>query len=186
MANINLLPWREEAKQQQQKKFNLSATVILLLAVVIVVVVSYVIEQALINQQQRNQTLKNEISLVDKKIGTIVRLKQAKKDLSNRVLLIEQLQNNRNLSTHLLDDLAKIISPGVYLNKVERRGDTIWLAGLSESNNHLANMLRNVEKSPWFQSPLLQQINLNTNAPRQLNSFSLRMGIQKTHVRESP
>ncbi|NRA61124.1 MAG: PilN domain-containing protein [Psychrobium sp.] len=177
MARINLLPWRNEVKQQRQKQFNMAATFILLLAVIFVVLLSYMADLTLVNQQQRNQYLQQEISILDKKIVEIVRLKQIKKDLSHRVLLIEQLQNSRNLSTHLLDELAKIISPGVYLNKVARKGDIMWLEGLSESNSHLANMIRNVEKSLWYQNPLLQQINLNSDAPRQLNSFSLRMDI---------
>jgi len=180
MATINLLPWREEAKQARQKQFNVMAAGSFAAAVLIAVLVTYLIDDAISLQNERNQYIQNEIVLVDQKLKEIEQLRQAKDNLKKRMDLIERLQNTRNLSTHLLDTIASVISPGVYLDSVERKGNSLWVKGLAESNNHLANMLRNIENSQWLTNPLVQHIKIESSAVRQLNSFSLRVDVNTT------
>ena len=177
MANINLLPWREEAKKKRQDEFNLMAGSSFVAAALIAVLVVYFIDEAIALQDRKNNYIQSEIVVVDKKIKEIKQLREAKSNLKKRMDLIERLQNTRNLSTHLLDSLATVISPGVYLSKVERKGNSVWINGLAESNNHLANMLRNIENSKWFKNPLVQQINTQKEQVRQLNFFSLRVEV---------
>lgn len=180
MANINLLPWREEEKIRRQNEFNMFAGVALVLGVVCAIIFSMLLDSELELQAKKNAYLKKETAVLDRKIVQIKKLRQSKVDLKKRMDLIERLQNARSLSTHILDSLAKLISPGVYLNKVERRGNTLWIEGLTESNNHLANMLRNFENSQWFKDPLVKQIDLQQGSSRQLNQFSLRVDINST------
>jgi len=180
MANINLLPWREEAKLRRQNEFNMYAGFALLLGILFSIVFSMLLDSEFDLQKQKNAYLKTETSILDRKIVEIKKLREAKVDLKKRMDLIERLQNARSLSTHLLDSLAKLISPGVYLDVVERRGNTLWIDGLTESNNHLANMLRNFENSQWFKDPLVKQIDLQQGGARQLNKFSLRVDINST------
>lgn len=177
MATINLLPWREEAKRQRQTQFNIMAGATFAVAALIVVLVTTLIDNSIALQEKKNQYIKNEIVIVDHKIKEIKQLRQAKENLKKRMNLIERLQNTRNLSTHLLDSIASVIAPGVYLSSVERHGETISFKGLAESNNHLANMLRNIENSQWLKNPLVQHINAKNDEVRQLNSFSLRVDI---------
>jgi len=177
MATINLLPWREEAKQARQNQFNMMAGATFVGAALIIVLVIYLIDSAISLQNKKNQYIKNEIAVVDHKIKEITLLREAKNNLKKRMDLIERLQNIRNLSTHLLDTIAAVIAPGVYLDSVERKGNSIWIKGLAESNNHLANMLRNIENSQWLKNPLVQQISAENNAVRQLNRFELRVDV---------
>jgi len=177
MATINLLPWREEAKRQRQIQFNAMAGVSFAVAALIVLLVTTVIDNSIVLQQEKNQYVKQEILTVDQKIKEIKELRQAKNDLRERMDLIERLQNTRNLSTHLLDSIAAVIAPGVYLSSISRNGGTISFKGLAESNNHLANMLRNIENSQWLRNPLLQHINVENGKVRLLNSFSLRVDV---------
>ncbi len=180
MANINLLPWREEAKLRRQNEFNMFAGVSLAVGVLCAIVLSVMIDGELDLQAQKNNFLKSEIAIIDGKISAIKELRKTKVDLKKRMDLIERLQNARSLSTHLLDSLAKLMVPGVYLESVQRKGNTLWIDGLTESNNHLANMLRNFENSQWFKDPLVKQIDLQKNSLRQLNKFSLRVDINST------
>lgn len=180
MANINLLPWREEEKLKRQNEFNMFAGFALLVGVLCAIVLSLMLDNELELQSSKNTYLKNETAIIDGKIVEIRELRKAKTDLKKRMDLIERLQNARSLSTHLLDSLAKLMSPGVYLESVERRNNTLWIEGLTESNNHLANMLRNFENSQWFKDPLVRQIDLQEDSLRQLNKFSLRVDINST------
>jgi len=177
MATINLLPWREEAKRKRQTQFNMMAGCAFLVATLIIILVATLIDNSVELQLQKNQYVQSEISIVDQKIKEIKQLRQAKDDLKKRMDLIERLQNTRSLSTRLLDSIASVNAPGVYLSSVKRNGSSISFSGLAESNNHLANMLRNIENSQWLKNPLVQHINAKTDEIRQLNSFSLRVDI---------
>jgi len=177
MANINLLPWREEAKLRKQNEFNMFAGFALLVGILCAIVLSMMLDSELALQSSKSKYIQAEISIIDGKIREIKALRKAKLDLKKRMDLIERLQNARSLSTHLLDSLAKLMAPGVYLESVQRRDNTLWIEGLTESNNHLANMLRNFENSQWFKDPLVKQIDLQKNSLRQLNKFSLRVDI---------
>jgi type IV pilus assembly protein PilN len=177
MPTINLLPWREKAKQQREQKFYAVLGGAFLVALLIVGGVMQVIGSQIELQQTKNDYLNQEIAIVNQQIAEIKALRETKANLKKRMDLVERLQNTRNLPTYLFDSLAKIVSPGVYLERVERKGGTIWIQGLSESNNHLANTIRNVETSPWYRNPLLQNINARQDRLRQLNKFSMRIEI---------
>ncbi len=177
MANINLLPWREEAKLKRQHEFNMFAAFAFLVGVFFTIAISVLLDNELALQSQKNAYLKDEIAIINGQISEIRELRKTKSDLKKRMDLIERLQNARSLSTHLLDSLAKLMVPGVYLEQVERKGNTLWIEGLTESNNHLANLLRNFENSQWYKDPLVKQIDLQEGSLRQLNKFSLRVDV---------
>jgi len=185
MANINLLPWREEAKLKRQHEFNMFAAFAFLFGVFFAIVISVLLDNQLALQAQKNAYLKDEIAIINGQILEIRELRKTKADLKKRMDLIERLQNARSLSTHLLDSLAKLMVPGVYLEQVERKGNTLWIEGLTESNNHLANLLRNFENSQWYKDPLVKQIDLQEGSLRQLNKFSLRVDVNLNIAQEA-
>ncbi|OIQ48658.1 MAG: hypothetical protein BM565_00600 [Gammaproteobacteria bacterium MedPE] len=180
MANINLLPWREEAKLKKQHEFNMYVAFAFLVGLLFAVVISLMLDGELELQAKKNAYLKDEIAIINGQISEIRELRKTKSDLKKRMDLIERLQNARSLSTHLLDSLAKLMVPGVYLEQVERKGNTLWIEGLTESNNHLANLLRNFENSQWYKDPLVKQIDLQEGSLRQLNKFSLRVDVNSS------
>lgn len=178
MANINLLPWREQANQKRQQQFVAVIMGMVMLSVLIVVATLKFIEFRIEIQEERNQFLLQQQAILDQKIAEIKELKELKANLERRMRLVERLQNARNLPTYLLDELARIVAPGVYLSSVERKGRNLWINGKSESNNHLANMLRNVEESKWFGDSMIEQIETQDDEFRKLNNFSLRISIK--------
>lgn len=180
MANINLLPWREEAKLKRQHEFNMYAAFAFLVGLLFAVVISLMLDGELELQAKKNAYLKDEIAIINGQISEIRELRKTKSDLKKRMDLIERLQNARSLSTHLLDSLAKLMVPGVYLEQVERKGNTLWIEGLTESNNHLTNLLRNFENSQWYKDPFVKQIDLQEGSLRQLNKFSMRVDVNSS------
>ncbi|MFP3830705.1 PilN domain-containing protein, partial [Pseudomonas sp. SIMBA_021] len=74
-------------------------------------------------------------------------LDKRKENLQQRMRLIEELQSSRNLGTQIMDEVTKIVPQGIYLTKLERRGNQIYVLGRSESNNRLSTMIRQVQSS---------------------------------------
>ena len=177
MANINLLPWREEAREKQKRDFiGILALVFLVTSLLVYLFISY-LELVTDDQRQRNRYLQSEISLLDAQIAEIKKITERKKDIERRTEIILGLQQSRNLPTHVLDELVRIVPPGIYLSNIEKKGSILWIEGRSESNNNVANMMRKIAASVWLQDPNMQSIVAQNEELRQLQRFTLRVTI---------
>lgn len=178
MAHINLLPWREEAEKVKQREFFTSITAVALCAFAIVFLVSQIYQMRIDGQNSRNQFLKNEIQILDARISQIKTLNEKKSELQKRTAVVEQLQRSRNVGTQVLDEIAKVVPSGIYLIKMEKQGNSLQLFGKSESNNHLANMIRKIESSDLFTDAVLDSITANDAQSKLLSDFKMRVRIK--------
>jgi len=178
VAHINLLPWREEAEKAKQREYFTLLTAVALGAFAVVFLVGQFYQMRVDGQNARNQFLKNEIQILDAKISQIKTLNEKKADLQKRISVVEQLQRSRNVGTQVLDEIAKIVPTGVYLTKMEKQGSNLQLLGKSESNNHLANMIRKIESSDLFDDAILESITANDAQSKLLSDFKMKVRIR--------
>ena len=72
---------------------------------------------------------------------------------------MEDLQSDRTIPVHLFDELVKMTPEGVYLDKLEQRDMQVTLTGKAQSNERVAEFLRNLsDGSPWLEKPQLEEI----------------------------
>jgi type IV pilus assembly protein PilN len=178
MAYINLLPWREEAEKAKQRAFFTVLTVVALSAFAVVFLVSQFYQMRIDGQTTRNQFLKNEIQVLDIRIAKIKSLNEKKKELEKRTSVVEQLQRSRNVGTQVLDEIAKVVPNGIYLTQLEKQDNSLNIIGKSESNNHLANMIREIERSDLFDDAVLESITSNDAKSKLLSDFKMRVRIK--------
>ncbi|WP_440877229.1 PilN domain-containing protein [Thalassotalea sp. PLHSN55] len=178
MAYINLLPWREEAQKAKQQQFFTLLAAVCIVAFAIVFIVGQVYQARIDGQLKRNQFLKNEIQILDIKISEIRSLNDKKSALKKRIGVVEQLQRSRNVGTQVLDEIAKVVPNGVYLVSIEKDENSIQIIGKSESNNHLANMIREIERSNLFADAILESITSNDAKSKLLSDFNMRIRIR--------
>jgi type IV pilus assembly protein PilN len=178
MAHINLLPWREEAIKAQQKEYFTILTAVGVFASALVIFVNFYYQSHIDGQTAKNQYLKNEIAQLDIQIAEIKTLNGKKAALQKRINVVEQLQRSRNVGTQVLDEIAKIIPNGIYIIELEKQGNSIQLTGKSESNNHLANMIRAVELSDLFVDATPESITADDGSPKLLSSFKMKVKIK--------
>ncbi|GGI92438.1 PilN domain-containing protein [Shewanella gelidii] len=182
MANINLLPWREEAREKQKRDYIGILAGVFLGACLLVYLALNVIDLMTDDQRDRNAYLVSEIKLLDDQIAEIRKITKRKKDIERRTEIILNLQQARNLPTHVLDELVRIVPPGIYLSSIEKKGSLLWIQGRSESNNNVANMMRKVKTSQWLHDPNMQSIVSQNEQLRQLQHFSLKVSIKASTV----
>jgi len=158
MANINLLPWREELRQKRQRDF-ISILVGVLVLSAIVVAAWYAFNEKLIeNQKNRNRYLKQEIVLVDKKIKEIKEIEERRENLLARMGVIQKLQISRPLIVHLFDELVHILPDGVVIDRLKQTNDAIIVEGFAQSNARVSALMRNIDQSKWLGSEVLKVI----------------------------
>ncbi len=178
MAYINLLPWREEALKVKQKEFFTILAAAGLCAFALTFAVNIYFQTRIDGQSMRNQFIKNEIQKLDIQIAEIKTLNDKKAALQKRIDVVEQLQRSRNVGTQVLDEIAKIIPNGIYITQLDKQGNSIEITGKSESNNHLANMIRAIELSDLFTDATPESITADDGSPKLLSSFKMRVRIQ--------
>ncbi|GGD73635.1 PilN domain-containing protein [Lacimicrobium alkaliphilum] len=177
MAHINLLPWREAHRQKKKKEY---ITLLALLAVFVLALfwlIGTMVDTMISNQQQRNNFLQQRIDVLDSQIAKIRDIKDKKKDLERRMALIEQLQTNRNVAPQVLDELARILPPGVSFRSLVRRGNQLEVLGVSESNNRLSEFMRQLELSRVFNRGELSSIVADTSSSDAVSEFKLTFNI---------
>lgn len=158
MANINLLPWREELRRRRQKEFVTLVVVAVIAMLGVVAGVHWEFGQRKEHQDRRNQYLKDEIAILDNKIKKIKDIEQEKSNLIARMEIIEQLQSSRPEIVHLMDELVKTLPEGVYYTQIKQSGRNLDVQGVAQSNARVSSLMRNVDKSEWLTQPNLIEI----------------------------
>lgn len=158
MTNINLLPWREKKREKDKKFFLMILISGVISACVMVALIEFYASAMVSHQIKRNQLLENEIKMLDAQISEIKAIKQTREALISRMTIVQNLQSTRTLMVHLFDELIKVMTPGVYVTKLERKNDLVTMTGFSESNSSISDLMRNMETNDWLANPLLTEI----------------------------
>ncbi|MCB1947660.1 MAG: PilN domain-containing protein [Burkholderiales bacterium] len=178
MMRINLLPHRELKRKAQQQQFAIFAGIICAAGLLTIWVVHYVINEKIEFQQERNQYLSNQIAVLDKQIAEIREIKNQTQELLARKGVVESLQGNRSEVVHLLDQLVRLLPDGVYLKSIKQANRTINLTGFAQSNAWVSTLMRNLESSPWLESPVLIEIKAVTVNNTRQNEFNLNIQLK--------
>ncbi|QKZ02694.1 MULTISPECIES: PilN domain-containing protein [Pseudomonas] len=176
MARINLLPWREELREQRKKRFLLALAGVMVGGIGIILLADQYYSHAIDRQNARNAYIQKEIAVLDERIKQIAELKARRKQLVERMKIIQDLQANRPIIGHLFDQLARTLPDGVYFTDVKMTDKTIAVSGSAESNNRVSDLMRNMEASPWLSAPSLTEVKAKQGAdqqPQQSNNFQL-------------
>ena len=134
MILINLLPHREMARKRARQAFNVSLVGALVAGAVIAGLV-YVWYQNQIDQQQaRNAFLTSEIGKLDQQIKEVATLQDEIAALKARQAAVENLQADRNMPVHLLNDAVRQLPDGMYLTKIKQDEQNVLIEGVAQSN----------------------------------------------------
>ncbi len=186
MIRINLLPHREEKRRTQQLQFIVLSVISLVLGAVVVGLVHVAISTRISYQERRNTYLNQEITVLDKQISEIKKLREQTQALLARKNVVEDLQSTRSDVVHLLDQLLRILPDGIYLKNVRQTGYVISLNGYAQSNARISTLMRSIEDSPWLDTPTLIEIHAVGTGGARLSEFSLTFNLTKTTSSASP
>ena len=117
MIRINLLPHREAAKKARREQFYVLFGLVALLAAVIVFAVYTLIETQIEQQNRKNDFLKQEIAVLDKRLEEIKQLREKTNALLARKKVIEDLQRDRGETVYLLSELTQQVPERRFLQE---------------------------------------------------------------------
>ena len=188
MILINLLPHREEKRRQRKRNFFVGLGLAAGVGAVLAVLWYGVEQQLMVGQQQRNAFLRAEISRQESQIKDIANLRSEIEGLKARQSAVEDLQLNRNVPVHLLDELVRMTPEGVYLTAIRQTDGVVLLNGMAQTNERVSEFLRNTQaNSPWLDrmelveiKAITQPVTPGAREQRRLYEFALRVSVKQT------
>jgi type IV pilus assembly protein PilN len=180
---VNLLPYRVERRKRARQHFAMLAGLTAALGIVIVGVVHFVNAGRVSAQAERNEFMKAEIAKLDKEIDEIKKLKDEIASLLARKQVIETLQADRAQTVHLLDQLVRQMPEGVYLKSLKQKGLAVNVAGYAQSNARVSTLMRNIESSPWLESPSLVEVRSTSIDRKRLSEFNLNFVLKRVQAK---
>jgi type IV pilus assembly protein PilN len=184
MAQINLLPWREERRQELKKEFLAAVALVLAMAAGLVLLADRIVDSQIDSQQARNQYLIENINELDKQVAEIRDLQKRRNQLLDRMRVIQELQGNRPIIVRVLDQLVRTVPDGVFYTRLTTKGSDISISGVAESNNRVSSLMRRLEASDWLANPTLDKVVEAREFGDQANRFELSVRVQAPAIEE--
>ena len=185
MILINLLPHREERRKRRKAGFFVGLAASAIAGLAIVGLWYFVVQQLTSAQQERNQFLKAEIGKLEIQIKDIATLKAEIEALKARQKAVENLQTDRNIPVHVLNELVRQTPEGVYFTAIRQDGQVLNVNGVAQTNERVSELLRNTAySSEWLTRPELVEIKAATvqtatREQKRLFDFSVRVTIKR-------
>jgi type IV pilus assembly protein PilN len=182
---INLLPHREERRKRKKIAFYAGLVVAGIAGLAIVGVWYLIVQQLISGQQQRTVFLQDEIKKLDVQIKDIASLKAEIASLKARQKAVEDLQIDRNVPVHVLNDLVTQVPEGIYITSIKQDGQLLNVAGVAQTQERVSELLRNTAySSEWLVKPELIEskattLQANTRDQKRLFDFSVRLTIKR-------
>jgi len=178
MKQINLIPWREQAREQLKREFFNMLAAAMLFSLLLLAIVYFIISTAIKNQNNINYLYQHEISQLNQQLTIIDELKKQQKGVVDRIGIIDQLQATRSQVATIFSDMVKILPSGVYLTSIKLVEDNIAITGKAESNARISEFMRNLETLPWVDQVSLSQIQSKPGINGYHNDFLLALKLK--------
>ncbi len=192
MILINLLPHREVARKRKRETFYATLGAAALLGGLLAGGIYTWYQAQISSQQARNAYLLTETKKLEAQIKDISGLQAEIAALRARQQAVEDLQSDRYLPVYLLEEIAKQLPDGVYINSMKQENQSVLMAGVAQSNERVSELLRNLaNNSPWMTRPELVEIvasNVAVTArdQRRVANFSIRVGLRRASEALNP
>ena len=176
MIRINLIPHRAEFRKKQIIEYITVFVSSILLVVGIIIVIDVWSTQELTDLQAEQALLKTKNAQLSKKIGELRNLDSLRKDVEGKLQIVDELQAGRFRSFNTLVAIAKAIPQNIWLVALEDNAGSLSLTGLGESSKAVANFMRALETSIYF-----DEVSLTVDKEAQAEGIKVRQFVLTFH-----
>jgi type IV pilus assembly protein PilN len=153
MIRINLLPYREKAKKEnlQRQIFIIAGSLVIFL--LILVSVQFYVSMVNSSLEKKIKEAEAKLVVLDKKVGDIEGYKKNKKELEQKLGVINSLEGNRLFPVRMLDEIRLILpEKEAWLEKLTQTGKDLRIEGVARDNGTVARLMKNMEKLTFVKS----------------------------------
>lgn len=171
MIRINLLPVREverEAGRRQETRLVYLVVALVLVALAGIEVGS---RMRLTPLKEEHARLQADIVALDKKSTELAQLETERKDLEEKLKTIETLEAKKVGPVNVLADLSDAAPEQVWLLEFKESGGLATISGLGLDDQTIANFMRKLGASPYFDGVDLVETAMSEQEGVQLKRF---------------
>lgn len=180
MIRINLLPYREAAKKENLKKqiTILAGSFVVLLLLMILGKIS--LTSSINTLENKIKTKEDHLVVLTKKLGDIEGLKQAIKELEQKLSVISRLEEGRFFPVRLLEEMARLVpNADIWLEKVSTTGADLRIEGVARDNIAVARYMKSLELSKIVSSVSLISTKQRLVSGYELQQFTFSCVLKK-------
>ncbi|HEV2524514.1 MAG TPA: PilN domain-containing protein [Gammaproteobacteria bacterium] len=191
MSKINLLPWREGLKKVRNQIFYVILGSFVAVNVLVTVLIDRCLNYKVAVENANIQYINKELKKAKEEVAEVRSLQRNKKQLLERMNIIQSLQADRPSAVKLLDMVPRALPDGLYLvnlsrkeaipeteatptNEKEKTSDTVAkktgpgnkkysvvVQGVALTNGSISVFLKNLEKIKWLSEVKLNEVSIN-------------------------
>jgi type IV pilus assembly protein PilN len=180
MIRINLLPYREQEKKENLRREIVLYAGILVIFLLILVAVYLYFSIRVGNLENKIAEANARLVILDKKVGDIEGFKRDKKELEQKLGVINTLEGNRMFPVRMLDELSMLVpAKDIWLEKLAEMGQDLRIEGVARDNGTVALFMKNLEKASFIRTVDLVVSREKDVAGVKLQQFILTCGIKR-------
>ena len=173
MIRINLLP----VKAAQKKEKLRGQLIVLLLCVVIAAAGCAAVYMSLLTKvaaaKEENARKEAEINRLKKEIGEVGRFKKLREELQGKLDVLDKLKEGQSGPVHLLDELSKAVPDKLWVTSFKESAGAVSISGVGLNEETVAQFLRDLEASPYYQNVELQVVEQISEGGLKLQKFDV-------------
>ena len=155
MIRINLIAservqTKKKAAFQTGQKLTIGCSLILVLAVLFIGWRYWSLSRQSTQLDADIAAAQQETTRLHSLIQKVQDFEQRKTQLSQRVVLIEQLRKGQTGPVHMLDQISRALPPLLWLTQLKQTGNDVVIDGTCTSQTAVSDFINNLEASGYF------------------------------------
>ena len=177
MIRINLLPVKElEAESVRRRELTMGGS-ILGLAILLLGGVYFVQWREHTRLENELTDLRNEIQALNVKVKEVGELQNKIKDLRGKNKIFEDLSKKRVGPVRVLETLSVATPTSLWLTELRENGGNLVINGLAMDNQTIAEFMRALANSKYFNNVDLVEVIQEKSATPALKRFSIKSAL---------
>lgn len=155
MIRINLLPVRQTRKRETVQQQLLAFAGVLIATIIGCIVWTAYNSSVANDKKEQIAERRKELAQLDKIIGEVNEFTNKKKELEEKLQIIDQLKKGKTGPVRALDDLATEIPNRVWLTKLDEKGGSLTLEGVAIDHEDVSAFMKALQKSKYYRNIVL-------------------------------
>ena len=156
MIRINLLPIRQTQKRQTVQQQLLIGAFAVMTTIIVCIVWIATVANTVSEKKEGIATRETELKQLEKIIGEVNEFTKKKKELEDKLNIIEQLRKSKSGPVKALDDLATEIPHRVWITELQETGGSVKIMGRAIEHEDVSAFMKALQKSKYFAGVLLK------------------------------
>jgi len=150
MIKINLYPLKRKKKAKPVPSFVILLVILTVATALVMTGLFFTYNARISSKKAQHKANEAKIATLKEKIKEVEKFEELNRTTHQKNSVIEQLRKNQSAPVKLLDEISKLLPPGVWLNTLTVIRDDVSMDGYAFSNSDIVAYVDNMKKSQVF------------------------------------